>query len=260
MRLIKYGLLSVLLAGLAPASQAALSLDRTRIVFNEGAKAVSLSVHNQNSRDPYLAQTWIEDSAGKKITEPLMSLPPVQRIEAGGRSQVRLQMTMAADTLPQDRESLFYFYFREIPPRSHKPNTVMLAVENQLKVFYRPKSVVVDKMETVLPGIKNITVDKKLDHYELNNATPYYFTVVEARASLNAKPVAFEPRMFSPKGKGRLPDNVKFTGNDFSLIFVTDFGEQRALMFSCNNEHCVAKDIKALSVNKTGDTGHESEQ
>lgn len=236
--------------GLTSVSQAALSLDRTRIVFNEDDKAVSLYVTNQNQHLPYLAQTWIEDSHGNKITSPLMSLPPVQRIEAGGVSQVRLQLTAITDSLPDDRETVFYFYFREIPPKSTKANTVMLAIENKLKVFYRPKSISVDKMEMVVPGLKSITVEKKNNHYEVNNPTPYNFTIVEARESIDGKPIEVEPTMIPPKKTGMLPDGFHFIGNKLSLIFVTDYAEQRVLTFNCTGTLCTATNIEVLPVIK----------
>lgn len=249
--MIKNGVLvSLFLVGLSPTSNAALSLYQTRIVFNESTKPLSLNVTNRNQQDPYLAQSWIEDSEGNKITSPLISLPPIQRVDAGAETQVRLQMNATVDTLPHDRESLFYFYFREIPPKSKKANSVMLAVESKLKIFYRPKSIQVGRDDVVLPGLKNITLRRDKHHYELNNTTPYYFTVVEARDSLDSASVDFESIMISPKSKGMLPDNINFTDDDLALVFVTDFGDQRALIFKCDNNQCIASDIKELPVKK----------
>ncbi|WP_367299352.1 molecular chaperone [Hafnia alvei] len=231
-------------------AEAALSLDRTRIVFNQGNKAVSLRVTNQNNKSPYLAQSWIEDASGKKINMPLVSLPPIQRIEAGSETKVRLQFSEMPVGLPTDKESLFYFYFREIPPKTNKPNSVMLAVESKLKVFYRPESIVVDKMQEILPGLENITLDKDKKKYEINNVTPYYLTIVEARESQSAKPISFESVMYSPKSRGFIPDNVSTTGNKISLVIVTDYGEQRSLNFLCENTHCHIHDIGKIAPKK----------
>ena len=106
------------LAGLLVAQQtsAAIALDRTRVIFNGDDKSVSMSISNENKQLPYLAQGWIEDADGKKISSPLTVLPPVQRLEPGAKSQVKVQGLPAANTLPQDRETLFYFNLREIPP------------------------------------------------------------------------------------------------------------------------------------------------
>ena len=48
-------------------SQAAIALDRTRVIFDGGQQSVSLSVSNQNKQLPYLAQGWLEDEQGNKI-------------------------------------------------------------------------------------------------------------------------------------------------------------------------------------------------
>ncbi|MED5672825.1 fimbria/pilus periplasmic chaperone, partial [Enterobacter hormaechei] len=100
------------------------SMDRTRIIFEGMQKSVSLNVANNNKQLPYLAQDWIENEKGEKITSPLIVLPPIQRIEPAKSSQVKIEALPAINSLPQDRESLFYFNLREIPPKSDKPNTL----------------------------------------------------------------------------------------------------------------------------------------
>src|SRR5687768_17345630 len=87
-------------------SRAAIALDRTRIVFDGSQKSISLNVSNENKNLPYLAQGWLEDEQGNKIQNPLIVLPPVQRIEPGKSSQVKIQALPATKQLPQDRETL----------------------------------------------------------------------------------------------------------------------------------------------------------
>ncbi|VTR37056.1 Chaperone protein papD precursor [Serratia fonticola] len=81
--------LTLLLLGtlVAQQAQAAIALDRTRVIFDGSQKSVSLNVSNQNKQLPYLAQGWIEDEQGNKIQSPLTVLPPVQRIEPGKPSR-----------------------------------------------------------------------------------------------------------------------------------------------------------------------------
>ncbi|SWW02280.1 fimbrial protein StfD [Klebsiella pneumoniae] len=98
-------------------TQAAIALDRTRVIFDGSQKSVSLNISNQNKQLPYLAQGWIEDEQGNKIQSPLTVLPPVQRIEPGKPSQVKIQGMPATKNLPQDRETVYYFNLREIPQR-----------------------------------------------------------------------------------------------------------------------------------------------
>ncbi|MGL6165634.1 MAG: fimbrial biogenesis chaperone, partial [Aeromonas veronii] len=69
---------------------AAIVLDRTRAVYPGGAKSISLNIKNENQKLPYLAQAWIEDAQGQKISSPFVVLPPVQRVDANQKSIVRI--------------------------------------------------------------------------------------------------------------------------------------------------------------------------
>lgn len=46
----------------------AINVDRTRIIMNSDAKAVSVGLSNESRDQPYLAQSWVEDSQGKVST------------------------------------------------------------------------------------------------------------------------------------------------------------------------------------------------
>ena len=63
-------------------SEAAINLDRTRIIFNGNDKSASIILQNQSKTSPYLAQSWLENAAGQKIDSPLVALPPMQRCAA----------------------------------------------------------------------------------------------------------------------------------------------------------------------------------
>ncbi|WP_153070434.1 fimbria/pilus periplasmic chaperone, partial [Escherichia coli] len=89
----------------------------------------------------------LEDEQGNKIQSPLVVLPPVQRIEPGKPSQIKIQALPAAKQLPQDRETLYYFNLREIPPKSNKPNTLQIALQTRIKLFYRPAAIVPNRTD-----------------------------------------------------------------------------------------------------------------
>lgn len=74
-----------------------------------------------------------------------MALPPIQRIEAGSASQVRIVKQAATSQLPKDRESLFYFNLREVPPKStsasDERSVMQVAMQSRIKLFWRPKAI-----------------------------------------------------------------------------------------------------------------------
>lgn len=59
-------MLGSLAVGLVNEAGAAIALDRTRAIFPGSEKSISLSITNDSSSMPYLAQGWIEDEQGKK--------------------------------------------------------------------------------------------------------------------------------------------------------------------------------------------------
>ncbi len=120
MKLTPFKSLCLMLTSTAFATHAAINLDRTRIVFPESDKASSLKVDNQSKVLPYLALSRIEDEKGQKKIRTLWRFP-IQRIEAGTSSQIRIVKQAATRQLPGDRESLFYFNLREVPPKTPAP-------------------------------------------------------------------------------------------------------------------------------------------
>lgn len=101
-------------------THAALTIERSRLIFNENDKSISVKVTNRNKKDPYLLQSWIENEKEEKIISSLMVLPPLQRIEPGAKTLIRIEKMPDIDKLPKDRESVFYLNMREIPPKSEK--------------------------------------------------------------------------------------------------------------------------------------------
>ena len=143
-KLLSYTCLAVL--GMTSLNvSAAIVLDRTRVVYPGGAKSISLNIKNENQKLPYLAQAWIEDTQGQKISSPFVILPPVQRVDANQKSIVRIASVPAIDSLPKDRESIYYFNLREIPPKSEKSNVMQIAVQSKIKLFYRPEAIIPER-------------------------------------------------------------------------------------------------------------------
>ncbi|MBH3000361.1 fimbria/pilus periplasmic chaperone [Serratia marcescens] len=221
----------------APQAVAAIALDRTRVIFDGGQNSLSLNVSNQNKQLPYLAQGWIEDEKGNKIQSPLTVLPPVQRIEPGKPSQVKIQALPAAKLLPQDRETVYYFNLREIPPKSSKPNTLQIALQTRIKLFYRPAGISIDK--SAPPPQEKLMLSKQGDKYVVNNPTPYYVTIVDAGSKKGAPGVkGFEPMMVPPKSNLPLTVGASSVGNSPVLTYVNDYGGRPQLSFSCNGSTC----------------------
>ena len=231
-------------------ANAAIGLDRTRVVFDGSKEVVSMNITNNNTKLPYLAQGWIEDEQGNKITSPLIVLPPVQRLEPGKNSQVKVQSLPAIKELPQDRESVYYFNLREIPPRTDKANSLQIALQTRIKLFYRPAALVESREQRSAPWQQELTLTRMGDHYQVNNPTPYYVTLIDARRSKDADTVAdFEALMLAPKESLKLGGSVAALGTQPRLTYVNDYGGRPTLVFSCEGNSCKV-DVAASSANE----------
>lgn len=216
---------------------AAVSLDRTRVIFDGASKTVSMSISNDNKKLPYLAQAWLEDTEGNKIKGPLTVLPPLQRVEPGKSSQVKVQALPAVSTLPQDRETLYYFNLREIPPKSDKPNTLQIALQTRIKLFYRPAAIAIDRSAT--PVQEQLKLKREGSGYVVSNPTPYYVTIVDGRPKNGQSPKDFTPVMLAPFSSETLKTPL---GNTPELFYINDYGGRPSLVFNCASTECLKTD------------------
>ncbi len=222
-------------------SWAGIALDRTRMIITCDARSVSANLTNTSPSIPFLAQSWVEDAHGTKITSPLMVLPPLQRINGGQKGIARVTKTSGINALPQDRESLFYLNVREIPPKPDKPNVLQLAMQSRIKLFYRPTAIVPETPGAVWQN--QLIFHKQGQRWTVDNPTPYFVTLI----GLSRKPEA--------QGGGRLTDfpgimippksSLDFNVSDasvsqFSMMYVNDFGGHPELKFSCTGNVCKA--------------------
>ncbi|HHR5882213.1 TPA: fimbria/pilus periplasmic chaperone [Providencia alcalifaciens] len=217
-------------------SEAAVSLDRTRIIFDGENKSVSLNINNNNKQLPYLAQGWIENEESKKITSPLIVLPPVQRLEPGKSSQMKIESLPSIKNLPQDRESLFYFNMREIPPKSDKPNILQIALQTKIKLFYRPA--VIAPQQNSAPWQEKMQLERKGNLVIAKNPTPYYITIINAGAHANTDAKEFNPIMITPFGEENIGITSEQLGNTPVITYINDYGGRPKLMFDCKNTIC----------------------
>ena len=226
--------LMALLTTASLTAHASVTPDRTRLVFNESDKSISVTLRNNNEKLPYLAQSWLEEEKGNKIISPLAVLPPVQRIDAMMNGQVKIQALPDIHTLPSDRESLFYYNVREIPPKTNKANTLQIALQTRIKLFWRPKAL--ENVSMKNPWQYKVTLTRNGQEFTVNNPTPYYVIFSNASTQKNGNPAAgFSPIVMSPKTSA--PLNVKM-GSVPVLTYVNDYGARMPLFFTCNGNSC----------------------
>ncbi|HGN1280367.1 TPA: fimbria/pilus periplasmic chaperone [Proteus mirabilis] len=217
------------------AAHSAVTLDRTRIIFPGTEKSINITISNDNPEEAYLAQSWIEDLQGNKLTKgAILATPPLQRIEPNSYSLVRLSTTPELHKLPQDRESVFYFNLREVPPKSTDGNTLQIALQSRVKLFYRPNSIL---SEAETKWTHKVTLTKTAQGYRVNNITPFNLTIIgfgNSKAAAEKNP--FDVVMVPPKSIHDITSSILSTPY---LTYINDYGGKPSLVFSCQGDTCV---------------------
>ncbi|MBJ9983884.1 fimbria/pilus periplasmic chaperone [Acinetobacter sp. S40] len=237
---LRGGLLAKLLcttALISMSAQSAVTLDRTRIIFPGTEKSINVTISNDNPEEAYLAQSWIEDLQGNKLTKgAILATPPLQRVEASKKSLVRLSTTPEVAKLPQDRESTFYFNLREVPPKPATGNTLQIALQSRVKLFYRPSSILA---EAETQWQHKVTLTKTAKGYLLNNPTPFNLTVIGfGNSKEQAEKNAFNAVMVAPKSTHEITSAALATPH---LTYINDYGGKPTMFFNCQGETCTVK-------------------
>lgn len=240
MTLLTKGLICLL--GTCSFAHATVSPDRTRIIFNASAKSVSVRLMNQSKTDPYLAQSWIEDKEGKKTREFISPIPPLLRIEPDEQAQVRLMAQQNLSRLPADRETLFYYNMREIPPKAEQKNVMQIAMQSRLKLFWRPKAIELKEGQFV--PLDKVVISRSADGLQLKNATPYYITV--GYIGLNGKTLLPGAESVMVEPFGQASQTLRNLPAEFQIGYVGDYGGLEMFKVNCNavQNACQSKPVK----------------
>ena len=127
---------------LAGAARADMSVDGTRFVYPAREKAISVYVGNIGA-EPILVQSWLDRGEARdandlaRLKVPFVLTPPLLRLEPNERKAVQLRYT--GESLPKDRESLFWVNFLEVPVVSDEQNNLRLQLNLSMKVLFRPE-------------------------------------------------------------------------------------------------------------------------
>lgn len=209
-----------------PTSYGALTVSSTRVVFDSDKRNVSLTVSNP-SDNPFAVQTWVNTAADDQtIAVPFIASPPLFRLNAGKEQQV--QINGLPNTLPKDRESLFYFNVQEIPQRvATEANQLNIALRTRIKLFYRPielKSNALDALKDLRWSVRKVDGNNRL---VVTNPSPFHVTFVRIELSANGQKVELKdtPMALPLDAQTYELDGLQPSpGMQVSFSVITDYG------------------------------------
>lgn len=206
-------------------TKASVVLERTRLIFPMDKLTLSLQIFNR-SEQPTLVQSWIDDgdiaSTPETTTAPFIVIPPIMKVSSNGGAQLKIQQL--DNKLPQDRESIFYLNVLDIPPKpnsSENTNTLQLALQTRIKLFYRPK-----QLELTSNAIfKQIEITKEQQNLEISNSSAYFFTISKIYTQENKEQSLIQATMIAPFSKQKIEYKGQVDTNQvITVIYIDDDG------------------------------------
>lgn len=194
------------------------ALGATRVIYPAEAKQTSLSINNSDSKERFLVNSWIENSAGARdksfiVTPPLFVSEP--------SSENTLRIIYAGPALPTDRETIFWMNVKAIPSVDKNnlegSNVLQLAILSRIKLFVRPKNLQMQPEE----ALKQLRFSRNGEQLSIHNPSPYYVSTVnlkignEKLANTMVAPKSVSHVVVSPALKGAISFQ---TVNDYGAV------------------------------------------
>lgn len=173
-------------AGIMPVS--------TRVIYEAQQREKTLMLVNTNAY-PVIVQSWVDKGDGDPdaADAPFVVLPAVFRLPPERTQGIKIVYNN--DPLPADRESLFWLNLYEIPPTVHQQNDnarVTLAMNTQLKLFFRPAGITVPLSEVVDKLVFRLRVGPEGAYIECQNPGPLHVSLTSAILVTDGNPFSVE--------------------------------------------------------------------
>lgn len=199
-------------------------MSQSRIIFSEGDKSQSVQINNDTD-NLYLSQNMVTADLDGKKNEHFIVLPPLKRLEPQSSVSIKI-LPRSLNQLPSDRESLFFFTAYLIPETKNdqKNNNVDLSLKINMvtkiiiKGFYRPKNLTTTSLDS---NAKKIIFKKVGNNVQIDNPTPYYFTISNLKFDGKSYQSANAP-MVAPFSSVDLAINKSI--KQASWQYINDFG------------------------------------
>ncbi|EGM2645787.1 molecular chaperone [Salmonella enterica] len=182
---IFYSIFTVWIICCTSPAEAGFSLGKTRLVLPQQSKETILPVINDSPDTVYMVKVRVSlDMNGREVAHGLIASPPMFRLNPQSTNNVRLRIT-DNNTLPADRESLFYVTTGAVPGSS-VPLRQATAADNDntggkmatgvgfvIKAVYRPSVLPRPDLSTW----KKLTFSRVPGGIMAKNPTPYYIAL-----------------------------------------------------------------------------------
>ncbi|HCR9735757.1 fimbria/pilus periplasmic chaperone [Citrobacter koseri] len=215
------GFYALIISSIIMPAHAGIVIYGTRIIYPAEKKEVLVQLMNQGGRSS-LVQSWIDDGdtslPPEKIQVPFLLTPPVAKVASDSGQQLKIKAM--PNILPGNKESLFFLNVLDIPPNNPESagkNVLKFAMQNRIKLFYRPKGIAPVNKST----FQKLAIKRSGKTFTIRNDAANWITVSEVKAS-NVK-INNESIMVAPLSSQDVPlKNVN--ASQYSLTIIDDYG------------------------------------
>ncbi|EOF5001699.1 fimbria/pilus periplasmic chaperone [Salmonella enterica subsp. enterica serovar Montevideo] len=215
------GFYALIISSIIMPAHAGIVIYGTRVIYPADKKEVLVQLMNQGNRSS-LVQSWIDDGDSslppEKIHVPFMITPPVAKV--AGNSGQQLKIKKMAHMLPNNKESLFFLNVLDIPPNNPDnvgKNVLKFAMQNRIKLFYRPKGISLVNMHT----FQKLSMKRNGSIYSIKNDAANWITVTEVKAN-NVK-INNESIMLAPLSSADVALKSA-NANQYKMTIIDDHG------------------------------------
>lgn len=201
-------------------AQASLAADQTRYIFRGDKDALTITVTNNDKERTFGGQVWVDNIIEKDTRPTFVATPSFFKVKANGQQTLRI--IMASDSLPKDKESVYWLNLQDIPP-ALEGSGIAVALRTKLKLFYRPVAL----LEGRKGAEEGLSLQSRPDgRTMLVNTTPYIFAIGSLLDGSGNK-IATDNEttqkllMFMPGSE------VQVKGSVAKVVALDDYGELR---------------------------------
>jgi len=237
----------VVLVTFSSAGFCSVTMIGSRIIYPSDVTSVNVEFHNKDIV-PYAVQTWLDDgdpmSTPATGKAPFSLSPAIFRISENSGQIQRISFN-GSRKLPNDRESVFYFNFLQIPPlttggekESNKnKNKMLIMLKNRVKVIYRPATLSAD-VSDMYSHIKVYPVqDNNRTLVIIENNTPYYASIVSVKLKTANGTFKKNAEMIAPFSKQTIDfkKKIELKKSEVAVDYINDQGARMSHNYEMYN-------------------------
>lgn len=228
---IIYLIYSLFYSLLVTQADASVTMSGSRVIFPGDSSSKTIQFNNQDNEPAIIQLQMVKADGSLENDSPFIMVPPAFRIEPHSDQSVRI--IHSGKILSTNKESLFYLQFKQLPSIKKSDtngNKLLITINNNVKVFYRPKSLM--ENENSNPASK-IKFDITHSSLTLRNPTGYFIPIIKLEIQGEDKSYKFiQYKMLAPFSsltQSLYESLASITNPKIKLSILNDSGAKRDL-------------------------------